>query len=181
MKDRLKRTNDELKADRPTIGEIQFINKTPIYIMLENIRSVHNVGSIFRTADGFGVSKILLTGYTAYPPRDDLSKTALGADKVVSWEHFDNPLDAIEVLKKNSIHPIAIEQTINSKCIFDYEFNFPSCFILGNEVNGISEDLLNCVSDHIEISMKGIKQSFNVSVAAGIVCSEMTRQNLLLS
>ena len=181
MKDRLKRTNDELKADRPTIDEIKFINKTPIYIMLENIRSVHNVGSIFRTADGFGVSKILLTGYTAYPPRDDLSKTALGADKVVSWEHFDNPLDALEVLKKNSIHPIAIEQTINSKCIFDYEFNFPSCFILGNEVNGISEDLLNCVSDHIEISMKGIKQSFNVSVAAGIVCSEMTRQNLLLS
>ena len=181
MKDRLKRTNDELKADRPTIDEIKFINKTPIYIMLENIRSVHNVGSIFRTADGFGVSKILLTGYTAYPPRDDLSKTALGADKVVSWEHFDNHLDAIEVLKKNSIHPIAIEQTINSKCIFDYEFNFPSCFILGNEVNGISEDLLNCVSDHIEISMKGIKQSFNVSVAAGIVCSEMTRQNLLLS
>ena len=100
MTDRLKRTNDELKADRPTIDEIKLINRAPIYIMLENIRSVHNVGSIFRTADGFGVSKIFLTGYTACPPRDDFSKTALGADKVVSWEHFDNPLDAIEILKR---------------------------------------------------------------------------------
>ena len=181
MKDRLKRTNDELKADRPTIDEIKLINKAPIYIMLENIRSVHNVGSIFRTADGFGVSKIFLTGYTACPPRDDLSKTALGADKVVSWEHFDNPLDAIKILKRDNIHPIAIEQTINSKCIYEYEFDFPSCFILGNEVNGISEDVLDCVSNHVEITMKGIKQSFNVSVAAGIVCSELTRQNLLLS
>ena len=97
MNTRLKRTNDELKADRPTEEEIKFIDKMPIYIMLENIRSVHNVGSIFRNADGFGISKIYLTGYTAYPPRDDLSKTALGSDKVVPWERFENPLDAIEV------------------------------------------------------------------------------------
>ena len=90
-------------------------------------------------------------------------------------------MDAIEILKRDNIHPIAIEQTIKSKCIFEYEFDFPSCFILGNEVNGISEDVLDCVSNHVEITMKGIKQSFNVSVAAGIVCSEMTRQNLLLS
>ena len=120
MNTRLKRTNDELKADRPTIEEIKFIDKTPIYIMLENIRSVHNVGSIFRNADGFGVSKIYLTGYTACPPRDDLSKTALGADKVVPWEHFNNSLDAIENLKKNNIHPVIVEQTLNSKCIYDY-------------------------------------------------------------
>ena len=179
MSSRLKRTNDELKADRPTEAEIKFIDKMPIYIMLENIRSVHNVGSVFRSADGFGVSKIYLTGYTACPPRDDLSKTALGADKVVPWEHFENPLDAIESLRKNNIHLVAVEQTVHSKCIYDYEFNFPTCIVLGNEVTGISEEVLTCISDHVEITMKGIKQSFNVSVAAGIVCFEMMRQNLL--
>ena len=180
MSNRLKRTNDELKADRPTIDEVKFIEKTPIYIMLENIRSVHNVGSIFRSADGFGISKIYLTGYTASPPRDDLTKTALGADKVVPWEHFDSPLDALADLKKNNIHPIVVEQTINSKCIYDYEFNFPICIVLGNEVTGVSEEVLGCVSDHIEITMKGVKQSFNVSVATGIVCFEIMRQHLLV-
>ena len=179
MIERIKRANDELKADRPTVEEINFIDKTPIYIMLENIRSVHNVGSIFRSADGFGISKIYLTGYTACPPRDDLSKTALGSDKVVPWEHFENPLDAIESLRKSDIYPVAIEQTINSKCIYDYEFNFPTCIVLGNEVTGVSEEVLACISDHVEITMKGVKQSFNVSVAAGIVCFEMMRQNLL--
>ena len=179
MKDRFKRTNDELKADRPTIEEIQLIDRTPIYILLEDIRSVHNVGSIFRNADGFGISKIYLTGYTAYPPRDDLSKTALGSDKVVPWERFENPLDAIEDLRKSNIHPVAIEQTISSKCIYDYEFDFPTCIVLGNEVTGVSEEVLGVISDHVEITVKGIKQSFNVSVAAGIVCFEMMRQNLL--
>ena len=179
MNTRLKRTNDELKADSPTEEEIKFIDKMPIYIMLENIRSVHNVGSIFRNADGFGISKIYLTGYTAYPPRDDLSKPALGSDKVFPWEHFENPLDAIEDLRKSNIHPVAIEQTISSKCIYDYEFNFPTCIVLGNEVTGVSEEVLGVISDHVEITMKGIKQSFNVSVAAGIVCFEMMRQNLL--
>ena len=179
MSDRIKRTNDELKADRPTIDEIKLIKKTPIYIMLENIRSVHNVGSIFRSADGFGVSKIYLTGYTAYPPRGDLSKTALGADKVVPWEHFESPLDAVRNLKKNNIHPVVVEQTVNSKCVYDYEFNFPTCIIMGNEVTGVSEEILGYVSDHVEITMKGVKQSFNVSVAAGIVCFEMMRQHLL--
>ena len=179
MKDRFKRTNDELKADRPTIEEIKLIDRVPIYILLEDIRSVYNVGSIFRNADGFGISKIYLTGYTACPPRDDLSKTALGADKVVPWKHFKNSLDAIEDLKKKKINPVIVEQTINSNCLYNYKFDFPTCIIMGNEVAGVSEDLVASVSDHVEISMKGIKQSFNVSVAAGIVCFEMMRQYLI--
>ena len=173
---RIKRTNDELKADRPTIDEIEFIKKAPIYIMLEDIRSVYNVGSIFRTADGLGASKIYLTGYTAYPPRDDLSKTALGADKTVPWIHFESPLDALKDLEKNNITPIIVEQTINSTSLYDFDFEFPVCFILGNEVNGVSEDLLKRVSLQLEIPMKGVKQSLNVSVAAGIVGFEITRQ-----
>ena len=173
---RIKRTNDELKADRPTLEEVSFISRLPISILVENVRSVHNVGSIFRSADGFGASKIYLTGYTAYPPREDLHKTALGADKIVPWVHFENSLDALNDLEKNNITPIVVEQTINSTSVYDFDFEFPVCFILGNEVNGVSEDLLERVSLQLEIPMKGIKQSLNVSVAAGIVGFEVARQ-----
>ena len=94
MSAKIKRTNDELKASRPTEEEVTKIPRLPISILVENVRSVHNVGSIFRSADGFGASKIYLTGYTACPPREDISKTALGADKVVPWEHYKNPIEA---------------------------------------------------------------------------------------
>ena len=176
MIERIKRTNDELKADRPTIDEIEFIKKAPIYIMLEDIRSVYNVGSVFRTADGLGASKIYLAGYTACPPRNDLSKTALGADRIVPWIHFQDSLDALSDLEKNNITPIVVEQTINSTSLYEFDFEFPICFILGNEVNGVSERLLKRVDIHLEIPMKGIKQSLNVSVAAGIVGFEIARQ-----
>ena len=94
--DRIKRCNDELKADRPTIGEVEFIPRFPISILVENVRSVHNVGSIFRSADGFGAEKIYLTGYTAHPPREDLHKTALGAEDAVPWEYVEDPISAAE-------------------------------------------------------------------------------------
>ena len=106
--DRIKRCNDELKADRPTVDEVEFIPRVPISILVENIRSVHNVGSIFRTADGFGAEKLYLTGYTAHPPREDLHKTALGAEDAVPWEYYENPLVAAEVIKKQGIPLILI-------------------------------------------------------------------------
>ena len=177
---RIKRANDELKADRPTKEENQFIEKCPIYIMLENIRSVHNVGSIFRAGDGFGVSEILLVGYTPCPPRKDLSKTALGADEVVPWAHYENAIDALNYLNEKKISLIAVEQTITSLSLYDIDFNYPVCFIFGNEVTGISEDVLSRVNVHTEIGMKGIKQSLNVAVSAGVVGYEALRryQNL---
>ena len=95
----LKRTNDELKAARPTIEEVSFIPRLPISILVENVRSVHNVGSIFRSADGFGAEKIYLTGYTAHPPREDLNKTALGAEEAVPWEYFEDPNKAVDKIK----------------------------------------------------------------------------------
>ena len=157
---RIKRTNHELKADRPTKNEIKFIDKLPIYIMLENIRSVHNVGSIFRTGDGFGVSKIFLTGYTPCPPRKDLKKTALGADEVVPWVHYENSQDAIDCLEKEKISPIVIEQTICSVSLYDIAFEYPVCFIFGNEVTGVSESIAKRVKLHAEITMEGVKQSY---------------------
>ena len=127
---RIKRCNDELKADRPTIKEVEFIPRVPISILVENVRSVYNVGSIFRSADGFGAEKIYLTGYTAHPPREDLHKTALGAEDVVPWEYYKNPLDVVSVIKKEGIALILIEQTKESQSIYEIDWEFPVCFIV---------------------------------------------------
>ena len=175
MNDRIKRTNDELKADRPTLEEIKDIKRLPISILVENVRSVFNVGSIFRSADGFGAEKIYLTGYTACPPREDLSKTALGADKSVPWEYFKDPIEAAKSIKKRGIDLILLEQTVKSKLIYNIQWKFPVCFIVGNEVTGVSEKLANKANIHAEIPMRGIKQSLNVSVATGVAGYEFSR------
>ena len=171
----LKRSNDELKASRPTLDEIKNIPRAPISILVENVRSVHNVGSIFRSADGFGAEKIYLTGYTACPPRKDLHKTALGAEDAVPWEYFENPLDAAKKIKQNGISLVLIEQTRESKSIFGIDWGFPICFIVGNEVSGVSEELSAMADIHAELPMRGVKQSLNVSVAAGVVGYELAR------
>ena len=175
MSKRIKRNNDELKADRPTINEVKFIPRLPVSILVENIRSVHNVGSIFRSADGFGAEKIYLSGYTAHPPREDLHKTALGAEDAVPWEYFKNPLDAATVIKKQGIPLILIEQTKQSKPIYEIDWKFPVCFIVGNEVSGVSEELSAMADIHVELPMRGVKQSLNVSVATGVVGYEFSR------
>ena len=175
MSNRIKRTNDELKADRPSVEEVKKIPRLPISILVENVRSVHNVGSIFRSADGFGADRIYLTGYTACPPREDLSKTALGSEKVVPWEHFKNPVDAAKKILKQGISLVLLEQTVKSKPIYDIQWNFPVCFIVGNEVTGVSEELSEMADIHAEIPMRGIKQSLNVSVATGVAGYEFSR------
>ena len=181
---RIKRCNDKLKADRPTLQEVKFIPRLPISILLENIRSVYNVGSIFRSADGFGAEKIYITGYTPYPPREDLHKTALGAEDAVPWEYIENPIEAAKTIKKQNIPLVLIEQTNDSQSIYDMDFQFPICFIVGNEVSGVSEDLSKLADFQIELPMRGIKQSLNVSVAVGVVGYELCRyynQNILSS
>ena len=172
---RIKRCNDELKANRPTLTEAGFIPRVPISILVENVRSVHNVGSIFRTADGFGSEKIYLTGYTAYPPRDDLHKTALGAEESVPWEYYKDPIIAAKTIKKNNIPLILVEQTLKSQSIYDIKIPFPVCFMVGNEVVGVSEELSSLADMHVELPMRGIKQSLNVSVAVGVIGYELSR------
>ena len=176
---RIKRTNDELKADRPTLDEIPFISRLPISILVENVRSVHNVGSIFRSADGFGAEKIYLTGYTAYPPREDLHKTALGAEDSVPWEYHENTLEIASKIMSKGIKLVLLEQTHKSSNIYASDYNFPLCFIVGNEVDGVSEELAGLADTHIELPMRGVKQSLNVSVATGIVGYEFARSYIL--
>ena len=107
----IKRNNDDIKADRPTLDEVKFIPKIPMYFLLENIRSAYNVGSIFRTADSFGAEKIYLSGITAYPPRDDLHKTALGAEESVDWEYVKDPIALAKEIKSQGTSLLLIEQT----------------------------------------------------------------------
>ena len=177
----IKKSHDQLKADRPTIEELKFIPKLPISILVENVRSVYNVGSIFRTADGFGAEKIFLTGFSPMPPRKDLSKTALGADESVSWQYNEDSISTAKALKQKGYKLLLIEQTFESQSIYDIDIEFPVCFILGNEVSGVSEGLSELADFKSDIPMHGIKQSLNVSVACGVIGYELARQyNVLL-
>ena len=170
-----KRVNDDIKADRPTIDEVKFIPKTPIYFFLENIRSAHNIGSIFRTADGMGASKIFLSGYTCRPPHRELAKTSLGAEFSVDWEHNEDTILLANKVKDQQIKLVLLEHTKYSESLYKLDWKFPLCIVLGNEVEGVSEELIKLCDKHVEIPMHGIKQSLNVSVAAGIIGYEMLR------
>ena len=171
----IKRNNDDIKADRPTLDEVKFIPKVPMYFLLENIRSAYNVGSIFRTADGMGAKKIFLSGYTCKPPQKDLVKTALGAENSVKWEHNEDTILLANKVKAQKIKLILLEHTQSSESLYNLDWDFPLCIVLGNEVDGVSEKLIKLCDTHTEIPMHGIKQSLNVSVAAGIIGYEMLR------
>lgn len=149
-----------------------------LFLILDNIRSAYNVGAIFRTADGVGVSKIYLCGYTQCPYDGDkpyktkaekmIEKTALGAEKVVAWEKCEDAKTLIENLKKNYISVVGLEKADDSFGLYDYEPDFPLALVLGNEVDGISKNILKECDQIISIPMRGKKESLNVSVAAGI-------------
>ena len=137
-------------------------------IIAHNIRSLHNVGSIFRTADVFGIEKIYLTGYTGHPPRKEIAKTALGSDKRVEWEGVEDINSVIDQLKERGVLIAALEMSKNSVSISSFNSTNEVALILGNEVEGIEKDLLEKCDEIFEIDMPGKKKSLNVSVAAGI-------------
>jgi len=138
-------------------------------VILENIRSLHNVGAIFRTADGAGWDKVYLTGYTGCPPDRRIEKVSLGAEEFLPWEHVDSAEKLCEKLKKEEFKIIALEQSDRSVDIFTTKCEEENIvLILGNEVDGVSEEILNMCDQHLEIPMHGKKTSLNVSVAAGI-------------
>ena len=146
-----------------------------VSVLVHNIRSMHNVGSIFRTSDGAGVSKIYLTGYTACPPRKEITKTALGADKSVDWEFHKDPLGVVKGLKKKGIRIVALEKDKTSKDIQTYKSKGAVCMILGNEIDGVTDELLELADEVLHIPMRGEKKSLNVSVAFGIGIYELTK------
>ena len=151
--------------------EFKLSKKTPLIIILDNIRSLNNIGSIFRAADAFLIEKIFLCGITAKPPNKDIRKTALGSTESVEWEYQNNCTDVIKKLKKNNVQIYAIEQTTKSTFLEDFypNPNLKYAFVLGNEINGVSQELISLINKSIEIPQFGTKHSLNISVASGIV------------
>ena len=137
-------------------------------LVLPNIRSGHNVGAIFRTADGSGVDKLYITGYTPCPPHTQIDKVSLGAEKWMPWEYYKQAGTLLKKLKKMGYNIVALEQTKVSKNIFDWQPKFPIALVLGNEKTGVPKSLLKYCDESVEIPMAGKKNSLNVSVAAGI-------------
>lgn len=160
--------------------------KNEIFVICDNIRSLFNVGAIFRTSDGAGVNKIYLTGMTGYPKQDDpnwtqtlkIAKTSLGAEKSVDWEYIKNPVDIIKKLKSQNIHIYALENNLSNYQSHNFQqtaYKFPLALIVGHEVNGVSESILPLVDEFIELPMHGKKESLNVSVAFGICTYEIIK------
>jgi len=164
-----KLANAEL--DRKNIDEFKEAQKTPIIIILDDIRSLHNIGSVFRSSDAFLIEKIYLCGITAVPPNKEIHKTALGATETVTWEYAENVLEVIAKLKQDNVSVYAIEQTENSIMLNDFqpEATKKYALILGNEVKGVSQKAINASDGVIEIPQLGSKHSLNISVTAGIV------------
>ena len=161
--------NEEL--ERKSVEEFKMSSKTPVIIVLDNVRSLNNVGSVFRTADAFLVEAVYLCGITGQPPNKEIQKTALGATESVSWKYFENTLDAVAELKTNKYIVYAIEQTESAIMLNNF---MPSkkqkiAIIFGNEVKGVEQDVIDVSEDVIEIPQIGTKHSLNISVSVGIV------------
>jgi tRNA G18 (ribose-2'-O)-methylase SpoU len=173
-----KLSNDELVRKSPE--EFKEALKTPLVLVLDNVRSLNNVGSVFRTADSFLLEAVYLCGITGTPPHKDIQKTALGATDTVHWKYFENTLDALNELKSNQFQLYAIEQAENSQMLNKFQMQAQSkvAFILGNEINGVAQEVVDYCHGVIEIPQSGFKHSLNISIAAGIVCWEVYRQLL---
>jgi tRNA G18 (ribose-2'-O)-methylase SpoU len=168
--------HEEISQKRQNLNTIHQIERNPIYVLIDNVRSLYNVGSIFRTSDGALIKKLFLCGYTPYPPRKEIDKTALGATNSVPWEYIKNPLDAILLLKSQGVKIIALEHTSKSIPYYDLDkADFPLCLVVGNEIQGVQEQLMPHIDAAIEIPMYGIKQSLNVAVAYGIALYDLIR------
>jgi len=175
-----KLTFEELLYARKNIYDAKTAKKFPVSVILNNIRSLYNVGSIFRTCDSAFVNELILTGFTPFPPRKEIEKTALGATETVAWRYEKNIIDAIKFQKSKGEKIIAVEITNTKRSCFSLDAkDFPVCFVLGNELTGIDDYVLVECDDAIEIPMFGVKHSLNVSVAAGVVIYEAVRKLLL--
>lgn len=168
--------NSEL--DRKSIEDFKEAQKTPIIIVLDDIRSLHNIGSVFRTADAFLIEKIYLCGITATPPNKEIHKTALGATETVAWEHAKDVLEIIENLKKEDVTVLAIEQVESAVFLqnFKVEKDKKYALVFGNEVFGVSQEAVAICDGCIEIPQLGTKHSLNISVSAGIVVWDLFKK-----
>lgn len=160
---------DEL--NRASVSEFKMQEKLPVAVVLDNVRSMHNIGSIFRTSDGFAVEQVVLCGITAQPPHREIEKTALGATQSINWTYHVDVVAAVQQLRADGYKIIAIEQAENSVMLNEFtpDKNSKYALIFGNEVNGVSDEVMQIIDTCIEIPQFGTKHSFNIVVSAGIV------------
>jgi tRNA G18 (ribose-2'-O)-methylase SpoU len=163
---------------RITVSEFKNIEKLPVCIVLDNVRSLHNVGSAFRTADAFRMEKIFLTGITGTPPHREIHKTALGSTESVAWEYAEKTESIISRLKDEGNKIIVVEQTNESISLQNFQLSLDEkyAFVFGNEVNGVNEEAIALANAAIEIPQSGTKHSLNISVCLGIVMWEVAKQ-----
>ncbi len=156
---------------RKNTEDFKSSEKTPLIIILDNIRSLNNIGSVFRTADAFLIQKIYLCGITAKPPHKDIHKTALGATDSVDWEYVENTIDLVEKLKSENVHIASIEQAEDAVSLEKFTINKNTTYaiIFGNEVKGVSQEVVSASDTVIEIPQYGTKHSLNISVSCGVV------------
>lgn len=161
--------NNEL--GRISVEEFKQTSKTPILVVLDNIRSLNNIGSVFRTSDAFLIEKIYLCGITAIPPNKEIHKTALGATESVDWEYVENTIELVERLKSENVKVLSIEQAENSTMLdaFTPESNQKYAVVFGNEVKGVQQEVVSISDTCIEIPQLGTKHSLNISVSCGVV------------
>lgn len=172
-----KLANEEL--GRKSVADFKQADKTPLILVLDDIRSLHNIGSVFRTADAFLIEKICLCGITATPPNKEIHKTALGATETVAWEYYKNVLDAIAALQNDGIEAWAVEQVEGAVMLNDFR-PVPDkkyALVFGNEVKGVSPEAVQLCTGAIEIPQLGTKHSLNISVTAGIVVWDIFQKN----
>lgn len=166
--------HDEIQ--RHTLETLHHAKKLPVYVLLDSIRSTYNVGSIFRTSDGAMIEKLILCGYTPHPPKKEILKTSLGATESVSWEYIKDPVEAVKKLKADGVKICALELTEGSTPYYRVsDSDFPICLIVGNEITGVKQELLDLCDCALEIPQYGIKQSLNVAVAYGVAIFELRK------
>ena len=148
----------------------------PVVVLLDNVRSMYNVGAFFRAADGVGLEKVWLCGITAHPPKKGISKTALGAEETVAWEHDWDGVRVAEGLRRGGFEIAAVETSAEAVDVFEWEPRFPVCVVFGHEVDGLRPELLAMADAHVRVPMLGQKKSLNVATAGGVVLYELLRK-----
>lgn len=164
------------RDNNPEYDELEKRPRMPVVALFDNIRSMWNVGSMFRSADGAWLEEIIISGYTATPPRKEIAKTALGAEYSVPWRYAPDAVEAINALKRRGYTAVALEHTTQSRSYAAVEYDFPVVFVVGNEGVGIQDEIVQACDFAVELPQNGMKSSMNVAVAFGIMLYELRRQ-----
>jgi tRNA G18 (ribose-2'-O)-methylase SpoU len=168
---------DRVPFQATTAGALyEAIARLPVAVLLDNVRSMYNVGAFFRTADATAIEKLYLCGITGSPPKRAISKTALGADEKVEWEHSWEPVELIRAIRARGYEIAAIETTVHAVDLFDWTPRFPVCVAFGHEVDGLQPEISALCDTHVRIPMLGAKHSLNVATAGGVVLYELLRK-----